>query len=69
MADIQQRGENHPEPSPTGQPDAGYIEDHVDQGREREEDDAQQRQDKRVKGGVDKTRSDDPDDEQPESWE
>src|SRR3712207_1886535 len=67
VADVEQRGQDDPEPPPTGQPDAGHVEDHVDQGREREEDDAQQRQDERVESRVDKDRSSYPDDEQPES--
>src|SRR3712207_8482003 len=47
---VEQRGQNDPEPPPAGQPDTGYVHDYVDQGREREEDDAQQRQDERVEG-------------------
>ena len=56
VADVEQRGQNDPEPPPTGRPDTGYVGDHVDQGREREEDDAQQRQDERNKSRVDEGR-------------
>src|SRR5215210_6733214 len=67
VADVEQRGENDPEPSPTGQPHAGYVKDHVDQGREREEDDAEKRQDERVESRIDEGRPGDPDYKQPES--
>src|SRR5215217_4817504 len=69
VADVKQRGQDDPELPPTGQPDTGYVDDHVDQGREREEDDTKQRQDERIEGRVDEGWSGYPDDEQPEPRE
>jgi hypothetical protein len=48
LADVEQSGQNHPEPFPAAQPKAGRVEDHVDQSRKGEEDDAEQRPDERV---------------------
>src|SRR5215218_1229849 len=42
---AQQEG---PTTLPTGQPDAGCVEDYVDQGRKGEEDNAEQRKDERI---------------------
>ena len=69
LAEVEQHGQNHPEPIPAGQPDAGRVDDHVDQGRKGEEDDAEQRPDERVECRIDEGRPGDPDNEQPESWE
>src|ERR671911_507200 len=69
VTDVEQRGENDPEPPPSAQPDAGYVEDNVDQGRKREEDDAKERQDERVESRIDESRSGYPDDEKCESRE
>src|SRR5829696_7335299 len=48
VGDIQQPGQNHPEPLPAAQPEAGRVEEYIDQGRKGEEDDAEQRPNERV---------------------
>jgi hypothetical protein len=40
MDDVEQPGHDDPEPFPSGQADAGGVEERIDQGRERQEDDA-----------------------------
>jgi hypothetical protein len=69
LTDVEQPGENHSEPLPACQPEAGRVEDHIDQGRKGEEDDAEQRPDKRAECCVDEERPGEPDNEQSESWE
>ena len=39
VADVEQDGENHPEPIEAYEADTGGVDDNVDQGRKREEDD------------------------------
>src|SRR5829696_1401766 len=69
VADVEQDGENHPEPIEAYEADAGGVDDNVDQGRKREEDDAKQRQEKGVERRSDEGRSGDPEYEQREPRE
>src|SRR5918993_5105157 len=69
VADVEQGGEDDPEPVPPDQAAAGRVEQHVHQGREGQEDDAQQGQQERVEGGVDPGRSRHPQDEQRQARE
>jgi hypothetical protein len=59
VADVEQDGENHPEPIEAYEADAGGVDDNVDQGGKREEDEAQQRQEKGVERRSDEGRSGD----------
>src|SRR5829696_1104432 len=63
VADVEQPGQNHPEPLPAGHPDSGCVEKHVDQGRKGEEDDAEQRPDERVECCIDEGGPQNPDNE------
>ena len=69
VADVQQPGQNHPEPLPAGQPEAGRVEDYIDQGRKGEEDDAEQRPNERAECCIDEDRPGEPDNEQSEPRE
>src|SRR5918993_2941617 len=69
VADVEQSGQNHPEPLPACQPEAGRVEEYIDQGRKGEEDEAEQWPDERAKCCIDEDRPDDPDDEQSEPRE
>src|SRR5215204_5056874 len=69
LADVEQPGQNHPEPLPAGQPDAGRVEEYIDQGRKGEEDDAEQRPYERAECCIDEGRPGEPDNEQSESRE
>ena len=61
VVDVEQSGQDHPEPIPAGQPDTRCVEDHIDQGRKGEKDDAEQRPDERGECCTDEGRPDDPD--------
>jgi hypothetical protein len=71
MPDIQQRGQHDPEPVPAAQPPTRGVQQQIDQGREGQEDNAQQRQQEGAERGVDplrpgrSTRSAPPDAERP----
>src|SRR5918994_4181196 len=69
VADVEQDGENHPEPIEARVADAGGLDENVDQGRKREEDDAQQRQEKGVERRIDEGRPGDPEYQQREPRE
>ncbi|HEU5474717.1 MAG TPA: methyltransferase domain-containing protein [Actinophytocola sp.] len=69
VADVEKRGDDHPEPSPPGEAQPRHVQQHVDQRREREEHDSEQRPDPGVEGRVDQRRPGDPDDEQAEPRE
>src|SRR4029453_7590272 len=69
VADVEDDGENHPEPVEAHEADTWRVDDHVDQGRKREEDDAQERQEKGVERRTDEGRSGDPEYERREPRE
>src|SRR5215208_2069993 len=69
VADVEQDSENHPEPIEAYEADAGGVDENVDQGRKREEDDAKQRQEKGVERRSDEGWSGDPEYEQRETRE
>jgi hypothetical protein len=69
LDDVEQSGHDDPEPFPSGQADAGCVEKRIDQGRKWQEDDAKERQQEPVEGGVDLRRSCDSVDEQGEAGE
>src|ERR671912_2852045 len=69
VADVEQDGEDHPEPIEAREAYSGGVDENVDQGRKREEDDAQQRQEKGVERRSDEGRSGDPEYEQREARE
>ena len=56
VADVEQGRDGHPEPVPPAQA-TGLPEDDVDQGRERQEDQAEQRPDERAERGIDPARA------------
>src|SRR5215216_5516076 len=56
MGEVQQTGQNHPKPLPAAQPEAGRVEDYIDQGRKGEEDDTEQRPNERVECCIDEGR-------------
>ncbi|MFG1992589.1 MFS transporter [Actinoplanes sp. NPDC048988] len=66
VPEVEDSRHHDPEPLPAGEADARRVQDDVDQGGERQEDDAEQREDPRVEGRVDERRPGDPDDEQAE---
>ena len=53
VADVQQRGEDDPEPVPAAQPPTRGVQQQVDQGRKRQEDDPKERPQEGAEGGVD----------------
>ena len=69
VADVEQDGENHPEPIEAYDADTGGVDDNVDQGRKREKDNAKQRQEKGVERGSNEGRSGDPEYQQREARE
>src|SRR5919112_6575349 len=69
VADVEQDGEDHPEPVEAHKADTGRVDDYVDKGREREEDKTQQRQEEGVERRGDEGWSGDPDYEQREARE
>src|SRR5918998_700757 len=69
VADVEQDGEDHPEPVEAHEADTWRVDDHVDEGREREEDDAQERQEEGIERRADEGRSGDPHYEQRDTRE
>src|SRR5215210_4284420 len=69
VADVEDDGEDHPEPVEAYEAGARRVDDHVDECREWEEDDAQKRQEKGVERGPDEDRPSDPHYEQRETRE